>query len=157
MAFGSGEGLTPLPLESDACRDVPDLTESCAVTTSVEGGGVRPVPRPEGGDAAPSVEDLVEDFGRPLLTVAEAAKRLNVSTSAIRTLCRRGLLPYGRVLNFIRLRPEDVDRFVGHDHSNFVVRLEKAKSCPSRGVRAPGRLVSEATAASSFRKRPGPL
>ena len=62
------------------------------------------------------VEDLVEDFGRPLLTVAEAAKRLNVSNSAIRTLCRRGLLPYGRVLNFIRLRPADVERFmVGHD------------------------------------------
>ena len=62
------------------------------------------------------MEDLVEDFGRPLLTVAEAAKRLNVSKSAVRTLCRRGLLPYGRVLNFIRLRPEDVERFmVGHD------------------------------------------
>jgi excisionase family DNA binding protein len=58
------------------------------------------------------VEDLVEDFGRPLLTVAEAARRLNVSPSAIRTLCRRGLLPSGRVLNFIRLRPQDVERFV---------------------------------------------
>jgi excisionase family DNA binding protein len=59
---------------------------------------------------------LVEDFGRPLLTVAEAARQLNVSHSAIRTLCRRGLLPYGRILNFIRLRPEDVERFMfGHD------------------------------------------
>jgi|SoiMethySBSTD1v2_1073268.scaffolds.fasta_scaffold634580_2 hypothetical protein len=64
------------------------------------GGGWRP-PRAAsgGGCAARLVEDLVEEFGRPLLTVAEAASRLNVSNSAIRTLCRRGLLPYGRVLN----------------------------------------------------------
>ena len=110
MAFGSGEGVTPLPLESAGCRDVPKSPESCAVTPSGEGGGVRPVPRREGGCAAQLVEDLVEDFGRPLLTVAEAARRLNVSDSAIRTLCRRGLLPYARVLNFIRLRPEDVER-----------------------------------------------
>jgi excisionase family DNA binding protein len=59
------------------------------------------------------VEDLVEDLGRPLLTVAEVARRLNVSNSAMRTLCRRGLLPYTRVLRFIRLRPEDVDRVRG--------------------------------------------
>lgn len=70
------------------------------------------VPPSEGGCAAP----LVEDLGRPLVTVAEEARLLNVSPSAIRTLCRRGLQPYGRVLNFIRLRPEDVERFVvGHD------------------------------------------
>ena len=78
-----------------------------------QGGGARPSRAASGGGgAAQSVEDLVEDFGRPLLTVAEAARRLNVSNSAVRTLCRRGLLPYGRVLNFIRLRPEDVERFV---------------------------------------------
>jgi len=118
VAFGSGEGIPPLPLESAACREVPDSPESCAVTTSGEGGGVRPVPRPEEGCAAQLVEDLVEDFGRPLLTVAEAARRLNVSNSAIRTLCRRGLLPYGRVLNFIRLRPEDVERFVVDRQAN---------------------------------------
>ena len=127
MAFGSGEGLTPLPLESDACRDVPDSPESCGVATTGVGESVRPVSRHEGGRAAQLVEDLVEDFGRPLLTVAEAAKRLNVSHSAIRTLCRRGLLPYGRVLNFIRLRPEDVERF-----------MVRGWSCPSTG-RAEGR------------------
>ena len=47
--FGSGEGIPPLPLESAGCRDVPRSPESCAVTTSREGGRVRPVPRPEGG------------------------------------------------------------------------------------------------------------
>ena len=112
MAFGSGEGLTPLPLESEAGRDVPDLTESCGVKASGEGMVSVRYRRRRGGCAAPLVEDLVEDFGRPLLTVAEAARRLNVSKSAVRTLCRRGLLPYARVLNFIRLRPEDVERFV---------------------------------------------
>ena len=59
-----------------------------------------------------NVELAALDLEQQRVTVAEAAKRLNVSHSAIRTLCRRGLLPYGRVLNFIRLRPEDVERFM---------------------------------------------
>lgn len=112
MTFGSGEGVTPLPSGAEACRDVPDSPESCGVASSGVGKSVRPVPPQEGGHVAQLVEDLVEDFGRALLTVAKAARRLNVSPSAIRTLWRRALLPHGRVLNFIRLRPEDVERFV---------------------------------------------
>lgn len=58
------------------------------------------------------VEDLVEDFRAAMLTVREVAARLKVSPSGVRSLCRRGFLRHTLVLNFIRIRPEDVERFL---------------------------------------------
>ena len=42
----------------------------------------------------------------------EVAARLHIAPSGVRTLCRRGLLRHTRVLNFVRIRPEDVERAV---------------------------------------------
>ncbi len=44
-----------------------------------------------------------------LLTVHQAARRLNVSRSAVYALIERGVLPAIRLGRAIRFRPEDVD------------------------------------------------
>jgi excisionase family DNA binding protein len=47
-----------------------------------------------------------------LLGVAEVARRLAVSTATVYALCRSGQLRHARVLNTIRVRPEDLASFV---------------------------------------------
>jgi excisionase family DNA binding protein len=46
----------------------------------------------------------------PLITIAEAAVRLNVSERTIHRAIRDGSLPARRVRKMIRLDPADVDR-----------------------------------------------
>jgi excisionase family DNA binding protein len=47
-----------------------------------------------------------------LLSVRDVAATLSVSTATVYGLCRDGQLPHVRVLNTIRVRPEDLSRFV---------------------------------------------
>jgi excisionase family DNA binding protein len=47
-----------------------------------------------------------------LLTVGEAAEVLQVAKSTVYALCRRGQLPFVRVLHAIRIRPESIVKFV---------------------------------------------
>jgi excisionase family DNA binding protein len=48
-----------------------------------------------------------------LLSVRQVAERLGVSTAAVYKLCDRGELLHVRVLNVIRVVPEDLAAFVG--------------------------------------------
>jgi excisionase family DNA binding protein len=48
----------------------------------------------------------------PLLSVADVARRLAVSTATVYELCGSGKLPHLRLLNTIRVRPADLSDFV---------------------------------------------
>jgi excisionase family DNA binding protein len=48
----------------------------------------------------------------PLLSVAEVAQRLAVSTATVYGLCGSGKLTHARLLNVIRVRPEDLRTFI---------------------------------------------
>ena len=50
--------------------------------------------------------------GLPLLSVAEVARRLRVSTATIYGLCARGELPHVRILTAIRVCAADLDAFI---------------------------------------------
>jgi excisionase family DNA binding protein len=51
---------------------------------------------------------------RPLLKVADVARRLNVSTRSIRRMITDGRLPVVRLGGAIRIRPEVVDELVAN-------------------------------------------
>jgi len=53
---------------------------------------------------------LVE--GRGLLTVTEVAERLRVARVTVYRLCERGALPHCRISNAIRVRPEDLEKYL---------------------------------------------
>lgn len=62
----------------------------------------------------------------PLMTVAEAADRLRVSTDTVRVLAASGQLDMVRIRRTVRITAESVDRFI-------TVQIDKAKSLhPSR-------------------------
>jgi excisionase family DNA binding protein len=60
-----------------------------------------------------------------LLSVADVARRLAVSTATVYGLCGSGKLAHVRLLNVIRVRPEDLRAFL-------------TTSLPSPGQRPPG-------------------
>ena len=47
-----------------------------------------------------------------LLSVAEVARRLGVSTASVYGLCRRNELPHVRILGALRVAPADLDSFI---------------------------------------------
>ena len=49
--------------------------------------------------------------GRPL-RVAEVAEHLGVCAATVYRLCERGELPHVRIVNSIRVRPNDLSAFV---------------------------------------------
>jgi excisionase family DNA binding protein len=58
---------------------------------------------------------------RTLLTVKEVARWLSVSTKTVYALCARGKLQHLRVLNAIRVAPEDLHAFLTqarHDNTS---------------------------------------
>ncbi len=64
----------------------------------------------------PTLGDLTVLYGGldRLLTVAEVAERLCVSTATVYKLCDRGGLPHVRIIDSIRVRPADLATFVAH-------------------------------------------
>lgn len=61
--------------------------------------------------AAPSTTPPHND---PLLTVPEVARRLALPVTRVYELCRQGRLPTVKIGKYIRVRPEDLARWVGH-------------------------------------------
>lgn len=51
-------------------------------------------------------------LGQPLLTDREVAELLGVSRTTVRRLRYDGELPYVRIAGVVRMRPEDVARYV---------------------------------------------
>jgi excisionase family DNA binding protein len=56
---------------------------------------------------------VLTDAPPALLTVREVAQRLRVSRPTVYSLCERCLLAHYRVSNSIRIRPEDLDAYLG--------------------------------------------
>jgi excisionase family DNA binding protein len=48
----------------------------------------------------------------PLLRVADVAERLEVCAATVYRLCESGQLPHVRIVNSIRVRPDDLSAFV---------------------------------------------
>jgi excisionase family DNA binding protein len=62
---------------------------------------------------APATKDRHVGVQRgALLSVADVARKLRVSEATIYKLCARGSLPHIRILNTVRIAPEDVDASV---------------------------------------------
>lgn len=90
----------------------PDCTASQA-GDNTEGG--RP-PHP-GGGAGDSAGDAgfvpsLSPRSAPLLTARECAARLGLHPATVRDLCDAGELPHVRILNLIRVAPEDLEAFI---------------------------------------------
>jgi excisionase family DNA binding protein len=62
----------------------------------------------------PTTADLVALHGgrSRLLRVAEVAERLGVCAATVYRLCEGGELPHLRIVNSIRIRPEDLRDFI---------------------------------------------
>jgi excisionase family DNA binding protein len=59
-------------------------------------------------------EVMIEDRESPVaesLTIAEAAKRLHISSKTVYELCARGEIVHHRVSRAIRFRPEDIEEY----------------------------------------------
>jgi excisionase family DNA binding protein len=52
------------------------------------------------------------DRDEPLLSVADVARRLSVSTATVYGLCGSGKLPHVRIMNAVRVRPADLRGFI---------------------------------------------
>jgi excisionase family DNA binding protein len=72
---------------------------------------------PDGTIATPHGAPVVQKFEGPsgvgqLLTVREVAERLAVCTATVYTLCERGEVQHLRVLNALRIHPNDPEAFI---------------------------------------------
>ena len=56
--------------------------------------------------------DVLDGGADDMLSVRQVAKKLGVSTATVYKLCDRGELPHIRVLNSIRVAPEDLAAFI---------------------------------------------
>jgi excisionase family DNA binding protein len=57
----------------------------------------------------------LRDAEEALLSVKDVARRLGVHPYTVYKLCERGELPHVRVLNAIRVKPDDLARFASLD------------------------------------------
>jgi len=77
--------------------------------------GVEPAARGFEGRTQQVLAPFNEDFAdrlRTLLTVREVADHLSVSTKTVYALCAHGRLRHIRVLNAIRVTPDDLEVFL---------------------------------------------
>ena len=59
-----------------------------------------------------STEGVLPRSPRPLLSVREAARLLDLSPATVYKLCAEGKLPHARILSAIRIVPADLGEFV---------------------------------------------
>jgi excisionase family DNA binding protein len=116
----------PRPSDSKgAPGDVaPSASDGQLLSSRTHGGGEGYADSPVLGRVEPpkapkkpprSVAELVEASSEveQLLTPAEVARRLDVNRETVYRLCARGGLKHVRVGSAIRVRPEDLERYLG--------------------------------------------
>ncbi len=121
LTYGSGGGRTALPAVSSASQasGIVGPAEPAQVHPSQ---GIAPIRTPFvtpvlQASGRSSAGGLAADEAGRLLSVRDVARRLGVSTATVYALCETGGIAHVRVMNAIRVAPEDVVAFV-RDHRN---------------------------------------
>jgi excisionase family DNA binding protein len=127
---GSGSGLQVG--EKVTTDGAPRSHESRTVAPVRSPFVTRLLPDPAATAARPSVLAGGKDR---LLSVRAAAEQLGLCTATVYGLCAEGTLPHVRILNAIRIVPEDLAAFV---NARRVVRLrgDRKVRCPPRWPRS---------------------